>query len=93
MEIVDAQIHEPQPTKPVEDHYGKDAALLVNVEIARRILTKVRSGVSIGIDIAPLSEARFETMYRRADQALYKAKGAGRNRYVIAELDIPSLPA
>jgi PleD family two-component response regulator len=49
--------------------------------------------VSIGIDIAPLSEARFETMYRRADQALYKAKGAGRNRYVIAELDVPSLPA
>lgn len=62
-------------------------------EIARRILSKVQSGVSIGIDVAPLSEARFETMYRRADHALYQAKGAGRNRYVIAELDIPSLPA
>jgi diguanylate cyclase (GGDEF)-like protein len=57
-------------------------------EIARRILSKVRSGVSIGIDIAPLNEAKFETMYRRADQALYKAKGAGRNRYVIAESDV-----
>ena len=55
-------------------------------EIARRILSKVRSGVSIGIDIAPLNEAQFETMYRRADQALYKAKGAGRNRYVISEV-------
>lgn len=54
-------------------------------EIARRILNKVQSGVSIGIDIAPLSEAAFESMYRRADQALYKAKGAGRNRYVISE--------
>jgi diguanylate cyclase (GGDEF)-like protein len=54
-------------------------------EIARRILTRVQSGVSIGIDIAPLSEAAFAAMYRRADLALYKAKGAGRNRYVIAE--------
>jgi diguanylate cyclase (GGDEF)-like protein len=53
-------------------------------EIARRILDKVQSGVSIGIDVAPLGEARFEAMYRRADEALYKAKGAGRNRYVIA---------
>jgi PleD family two-component response regulator len=26
-------------------------------------------------------------MYRRADAALYKAKGAGRNRYVIADAD------
>ena len=56
-------------------------------EIARRILSKVRSGVSIGIDIAPLTEAKFENMYRRADQALYQAKGAGRNRYVIADVD------
>ncbi len=54
-------------------------------EIARRILSKVRSGVSIGIDIASLSDARFEHMYRRADQALYQAKGAGRNRYVISD--------
>jgi diguanylate cyclase (GGDEF)-like protein len=54
-------------------------------EIARRILSKVQSGVSIGIDIAPLSEAKFELMYRRADQALYKAKGGGRNRYVISD--------
>jgi diguanylate cyclase (GGDEF)-like protein len=65
-------------------------------EIARRILTKVEAkrqtlertpfGVSIGIDVAPLSEAAFETMYKRADQALYKAKGAGRNRYVIFDV-------
>ena len=65
-------------------------------EIARRILTKVEGkrrtleragfGVSIGIDIAPLSDAAFESMYRRADQALYKAKGAGRNRYVLSDV-------
>jgi PleD family two-component response regulator len=41
--------------------------------------------VSIGICISPLSEAAFEAMYRRADQALYQAKGAGRNRYVISD--------
>jgi diguanylate cyclase (GGDEF)-like protein len=62
-------------------------------EMARRILTRVYAedtqvgrshfGVSIGICVAPRAEAEFDAMYRRADQALYKAKTAGRNRYVI----------
>lgn len=62
-------------------------------EIARRILSKVyvaddRSGrshfgVSIGICVAPGAEATFEALYRQADEALYKAKTAGRNRFVI----------
>jgi PleD family two-component response regulator len=41
--------------------------------------------VSIGIDVAATRHADFEAMYRRADQALYRAKAAGRNRYVIFE--------
>lgn len=62
-------------------------------EIARRILGRVYSddshagrshfGVSIGICVASSSEASFEVLYRRADEALYKAKTAGRNRFVI----------
>ena len=62
-------------------------------EIARRILSGVYAedvaagrshfGVSIGICVAAHAEADFDAMYRRADQALYKAKAAGRNRYVI----------
>ena len=62
-------------------------------EIARRILARVfahdgnsgRShfGVSIGICVAPGGEASFEVLYRQADEALYKAKSAGRNRFVI----------
>jgi diguanylate cyclase (GGDEF)-like protein len=61
-------------------------------EIARRILANVFSsdaqtgrtfGVSIGICVAERAEAEFEAMYRRADEALYRAKSAGRNRYVI----------
>lgn len=62
-------------------------------EIARRILTRVHShdthasrshfGVSIGICVASGPEISFEVLYRRADEALYKAKTAGRNRYVI----------
>jgi diguanylate cyclase (GGDEF)-like protein len=64
-------------------------------EIARRILAKVNIhqdvperrdfGVSIGIDVAATRHADFEAMYRRANQALYRAKAAGRNRYVIFE--------
>lgn len=62
-------------------------------EIARRILGKVfahdgnsgRShfGVSIGICVAPGADTTFELLYRQADEALYKAKQAGRNRFVI----------
>jgi len=60
--------------------------ILNKVEVKRQTLERAGFGVSIGIDIAPLSEAAFEAMYRRADQALYKAKGAGRNRYVLSDV-------
>lgn len=62
-------------------------------ETARRILGKVSShdighgprnfGVSIGICVASPGQADFEAMYRNADEALYKAKSSGRNRYVV----------
>ncbi|HEY0684342.1 MAG TPA: GGDEF domain-containing protein [Steroidobacter sp.] len=62
-------------------------------EIARRILGKVYArdghsgrshfGVSIGISVAAGADAKFELLYRQADEALYKAKTAGRNRFVI----------
>lgn len=62
-------------------------------EIARRILSKVyageggtgtvNAGVSIGICVYSKSDAEFETMYRQADEALYRAKSSGKNRYVI----------
>lgn len=62
-------------------------------DIAQRILQKVYArdaarhsahfGVSIGIAIAASVEADFESMYRCADQALYRAKAAGRNRYAV----------
>jgi len=65
-------------------------------EIARRILTQVGDseatpqrrdfGVSIGISVVTQANADFEAMYRSADEALYKAKSSGRNRYIIAEV-------
>jgi diguanylate cyclase (GGDEF)-like protein len=67
---------------------GIDAA----TEMARRILSKVYAsdsgsgrshfGVSIGIYVTQ-DTTDFETMYRCADEALYRAKAAGRNRFVI----------
>ncbi len=67
-------------------------------EIARRILGKVyssestpsgvSSGVSIGICVYNKSDAQFETMYRQADEALYRAKASGKNRYVIYQAAI-----
>jgi diguanylate cyclase (GGDEF)-like protein len=64
-------------------------------EIAQRILTKAYAtdsvagrshfGVSIGICVATAPDIDYDLMYRSADQALYKAKASGRNRYVIFE--------
>ncbi len=69
-------------------------------EIARRILGKVyqsesapnvgRSGVSIGICVYDNTDVDFETMYRQADEALYRAKSSGKNRYVIYEALVAS---
>lgn len=64
-------------------------------ELARRILARVYRpelpehsgfGVSIGICISSASAVEFEEMYRSADRALYSAKTAGKNRYVISDL-------
>jgi predicted TIM-barrel fold metal-dependent hydrolase len=46
MEIIDAQIHEPQPTKPVDPSLGEEVSLLVNVEIAREAID------CVGVDAA-----------------------------------------
>lgn len=60
--------------------------ILGKVHIKRQTLERAPFGVSIGIDVAQQSDAAFEAMYRRADEALYKAKSAGRNRYVIFDV-------
>lgn len=62
-------------------------------EIARRILSHVHAddpspgrfhfSVSIGIDISHEPGEEFVNMYRRADEALYKAKDGGRNRFIV----------
>jgi hypothetical protein len=46
MEIIDAQIHEPRPRKPLDPKYDEEANLLVNVEIAREAID------CVGIDVA-----------------------------------------
>lgn len=46
MEIIDAQIHEPTPTAPIDDRYGDDVKRLVGVEIAREAID------AIGVDVA-----------------------------------------
>ncbi len=58
-------------------------------EIAHRILERAeaaaqsglpRFSVSIGICTGPAGSEDFDVLYRRADEALYRAKSAGKNR-------------
>lgn len=52
-----------------------------------------RVSVSIGIAYAPLTERDFETLQRKADEALYAAKQAGRDQVVAAQGDGIPAPA
>ncbi|AWN37671.1 diguanylate cyclase [Methylobacterium radiodurans] len=62
--------------------------------LARRLITAMASpvhldgyptgiGISIGIALAPSDAADPDLLYARADQALYRAKAAGRNTYCL----------
>ncbi len=53
----------------------------------------VRFTVSIGLSSLQPGEAGFEPMLRRADRALYKVKRSGRNRVLLADTEISSVPS
>jgi L-fuconolactonase len=80
MEVVDAQIHEPQPPRAVDDRFGKDVALLVNVEIAREAMD------SVGVDAA-LVFARQEYMDACVERYPERFAGALTFDYLAADLE------
>lgn len=75
--------------------FATGADLATATEIAQRILARIQAGetpverrdfgVSIGICVASPPDVDFESMYRSADEALYRAKSGGKNRLVIFE--------
>lgn len=46
MEIIDAQIHDPRPVRPLDAGYGDDVHLLMGCELAREAMD------SVGVDVA-----------------------------------------
>jgi len=72
--------------------FAPDCDLEGAQEIADRLLEFVRDSrapqeieytISVGITVDARRNADFDTMYRRADTALYQAKSAGKNRYAV----------
>ena len=63
-------------------------ALVASVEQLRMPHAATALGtvtISVGAAIdAPVNSASFDTLLKRADEALYKAKGAGRNTFIVA---------
>jgi diguanylate cyclase (GGDEF)-like protein len=53
---------------------------------------KLDVAVSIGIAAATLSTSGIESLLRRADQALYEAKRAGRDQVVVSRIHDPARP-
>lgn len=76
------------PVKDLEHTRGRAEKL---VDALRRHLkteeADIKITASVGVVLASRETADFETLYRQADLALYKAKKQGRNRFVIAGID------
>jgi diguanylate cyclase (GGDEF)-like protein/PAS domain S-box-containing protein len=78
------------------DHPGKAEAIANQIIESLRPAIEIGGGVqvhvgaSIGIAMADSAEASPTTVLRRADEAMYAAKQAGRNR---ARFAVPSAPA
>lgn len=49
--------------------------------------TSHQVGASIGVTLFPFDDADLDTLLRHADQAMYQAKQAGRNRYQLFSLE------
>jgi len=53
--------------------------------------SRKRVTVSIGLAMFPWHADSPESLLRAADEALYRAKDAGRNRVVVAEVPVPTV--
>src|SRR5260370_11236502 len=80
MEIVEEQIREPEPRRPVDARLGKEVGLLVNVEIAREAMD------CVGVDAA-LVFARQEYMDACVARYPDRFSGALTFDYLAPDLD------
>jgi len=71
--------------------FARDCDQVVAEQIAGQLLAAVRGAtqapvpfrVSIGISVVTAAQGSFDLLYRQADTALYRAKGAGRDGYEV----------
>jgi len=68
-----------------EEAERKGQELLKVISLAAKPYTEVKVSGSIGIGLYPDNGRTLDALYSKADQALYEAKGSGKNRFVFAK--------
>ena len=79
------QVHDPSDATSIAER------ILTRLQAAIDVGEPVHVGASIGIAFSTSMHETAEELIRDADQAMYRAKAQGKNRYVISEqTDIPN---
>ena len=66
-----------------------EAVRLANLRSYSDGVSKVDISSSIGIAVSPNDGSDFETIYKRADRALYESKNSGKNKYTRFGIKLP----
>jgi diguanylate cyclase (GGDEF)-like protein len=72
----------------IELRSGSDTAERLRAAVERARPTGISITISLGVSAARGAQVDYDTLFKAADDALYEAKRAGRNRVVAAAVDV-----
>jgi diguanylate cyclase (GGDEF)-like protein len=72
----------------IELRSGSDTAERLRSAVERARPTGIPITISLGVSAARGAQVDYDTLFKAADEALYEAKRAGRNRVIAAAVDV-----